>query len=484
MRSKGINLGVTMTELRDHSRNRKLLVSVFNSQEAREAILGGGRIIDSEDPRSALGNIKPRQIMQISDSVLNYCRDGEAQLSTNIGEDQLLFDRSESGQAIEKSPYEIAGKAAQSAMGVACAMGTRAHPCNWVKVGVDGMNVDLVKEVLLEVVLTLNRTEQFSHCQVMSVLFAQDIGAWNVRKTSRYVRDILVEMREFHSSYKGEEGSFDLAEYAVNTLRGPNGQPLFAEQSQVSLSALIKHGVLPENAKNTLVRLNELFPHDRYFPQLSSRGRTTKEVIQAMVDVTAEAGADAIMLDTRIQSKVSRLCLVDTRSEGLVDINQFDAAHSLPRQGILSLEEIRYFVDYCHFKGIEANVAGSVQSYQAQQLWVDIPELDHISTRGASSAVEIEPDLDTRGIDTRQHRIIKRSLVRGLATPEYGGVLNLPESMRDNPEATETIKSLVETINNKRIQQQLPELTSYFCDRFGNAKPISMESLQWQPLLK
>ena len=43
--------------------NRKLLVSVFNAQEAREAILGGGRIIDSEDPKSALGNISPRHIL-------------------------------------------------------------------------------------------------------------------------------------------------------------------------------------------------------------------------------------------------------------------------------------------------------------------------------------------------------------------------------------------------------------------------------------
>lgn len=34
--------------------NRKLLVSVFNAQEAREAVLGGARIVDSEDPKCAL----------------------------------------------------------------------------------------------------------------------------------------------------------------------------------------------------------------------------------------------------------------------------------------------------------------------------------------------------------------------------------------------------------------------------------------------
>lgn len=34
-----------------YKKNRKLLVSAFNPQEAREAILGGGRIIDGEDPQ-------------------------------------------------------------------------------------------------------------------------------------------------------------------------------------------------------------------------------------------------------------------------------------------------------------------------------------------------------------------------------------------------------------------------------------------------
>lgn len=93
--------GFPMTD--DRTMNRKLLVSVFNPQEAREAVLGGGRIIDSEDPRSALGNIKPQQIMAVSDAVLGFRRDLEVQLSTNIGEDQLLYDRSGTGAAIQKS---------------------------------------------------------------------------------------------------------------------------------------------------------------------------------------------------------------------------------------------------------------------------------------------------------------------------------------------------------------------------------------------
>jgi hypothetical protein len=243
--------------------NRKLLCSVFNPQEAREAILGGARIIDSEDPKSALGNIKPRHIMAVSDAVLNAKRNLEVQLSTNIGEDQLLFRRSETGQAVEKSPYEIAGKAAQAAIGVACSMGTRVHPANLVKVGVDGMDVDKLKEVLAEVVLTLERTEQFSHCQVMGVLFAQDLKEWNARKTNDPVRRVLVELREFYPSDPGDPLALDLQKYAVNTLRDQNGQLMFTDQSQVSLGALIQRGVLPQGSNSSYIHCNELFQQAR-----------------------------------------------------------------------------------------------------------------------------------------------------------------------------------------------------------------------------
>lgn len=457
----------------DRTKNRKLLVSVFNAQEAREAVVGGARIVDSEDPRSALGNIKPRQIMQISDTVLNCKRDMEVQLSTNIGEDQILFDRSETGQAMEKSPYEISGKSAQSAIGVACSMGVRVHPCNLIKVGVDGMPVELVKEVLEEVVLTLNRTEQFNHCQVMSVLFAQDLTVWNQRKGEQSVREVLVELREFHPCGEDDPDAFDLQDHAVNTLRSRDGRPLFANRSQVSLGALIEAEVLPEGSNHSFVKLNELFPHKKYFPQISgNESRTTKAVIKAMVDATAEAGADSIMLDTRIQSKVARLCLVDTASDGLVDINRFDVKDGIPRQGILTLEELQYFTDYCHYRGIEANVAGSVQSYQAQQLWLRIPELDQASTRGASSAVEAEPGTDSAGSDTRQHRVIKRTLVRGIAPPEHGGVLNFPVKMKENRDALREIKTLRDELAEEHRKQGLPELECFFVDPFGRPEPI------------
>lgn len=455
--------------------NRKLLVSVFNAQEAREAILGGGRIIDSEDPKSALGNIKPRHIMAVSDTVLNAKRDMEVQLSTNIGEDQLLFRRSETGEAIEKSPYEIAGKAAQAAIGVACSMGTRVHPANLIKVGVDGMDVEKLKEVLSEVVLTLQRTEEFSHCQVMGVLFAQDLKAWRERKTNGAVRKVLVELREFYPlrdfdpSKTKDPLAFDIESYAVGTLRDQNGQVMFTDQSQVSLGALIQRGVLPAGANSTFVHCNELFEHARYFPRLAQGERTNRAVIKAMVDATADSGGNAIMIDTSILSKVSNICLVDTSGSGeMIDINRFVVRDGTVQSGILNLDDIRFFVEYCHFRGIEANVAGSIESYQAQQLWVLVPELDQCSTRGSASGVEIDPSKPSvDGSDTRQHRIIKRTLVRGLAPPEHGGVLNLPASLRDNVQAVSEIGHLKKMLTERRAILGLPPLETNYVDAKG-----------------
>jgi uncharacterized protein (UPF0264 family) len=448
--------------------NRKLLVSVFNAQEAREAVLGGARIVDSEDPKSALGNIKPRHIMAVSDAVLDFKRNLEVQLSTNIGEDQLLFRRSPGGQAIEKSPYEIAGKASQAAIGVACSMGTRVHPCNLVKVGVDGMEIEKLKEVLSEVVLALQRTEEFSHCQVMSVLFAQNMKLWDERKNNDAVRRVLVQLREFYPAPSGSPDVFDLQSYAVNTLRDAQGQVLFTDQGQVSLGALIQKGVLPVGSNDSFIRLNPLFDQKQFFPGLAKGDRTNQAVIKAMVDATADSGANAIMLDTSILSKVSNICLVDTAGGEMVDINRFQTRDGMVQQGILNLQDIRFFVDYCHFRGVQANVAGSIESYQAQQLWVLIPDLDQVSTRGAASAVDVDPsNPKSSGLNTRQYRIIKRTLVRGMAAPEHGGVLNLPADFRGNPEAMRTCEELHRMIVEKRLALGLPDLETYYVSPEG-----------------
>ena len=439
--------------------NRKLLVSVFDAQEAREAVIGGARIVDAEDPASALGNIKPRQIMAISDAVLDYKRGFDVMLSTNIGEDQLLFDRSEDGRAIRKSPYEMAGKAAQAAIGVACAMGTKVHDTSFVKVGLDGMSLPLFKEVLQEVVLTMKNTVEFNHARVMSVLFVQDMDLWEERRKDWRTIETLIAIREYHAQNDGDVDLLDYAEY-------------FRKKEKIevaTLEDLKKHGLLPEDATNSKVVLNTLFSHARTGLAGNGNRRTNKAVIKAMVDATADAGAHAIMLDTQIQTKECRISLLDLseerngKVEGLYDFAQFDndGGKKLTRVGILSLEEVRFFVDYCHARGIEANLAGSLQSYHAQQIWYLVPEADQVSTRGGSSGIRRNlADDGADGADTRVARVTKRSLVRGLIAPEDGGCLNLPEGMGD--EAGAMARQLSNTYG----------IEAFWVDPYGEQKAI------------
>ena len=454
--------------------NRKLLVSVYNAQEAREAILGGGRIIDSEDPKTALGNISPRDIMAISDAVLDFKRGLDVQLSTNIGEDQLLFRRDASGQAVEKSPEEIAGKAAQAAIGVAISMGTLVHPSAIVKVGLDGMRTDEIEPVLTEIVLTLKRTGALRHTRVMSVLFSQDLDLWAARKGNNDVRRSLVLSREYSSCDPGAQDAFDIRPYVVDSIRAPTvdgtpGRYIFNDQKEVTLDALKNSGLLPANAKTTSVRLNDLYPHSLYFPRVAKRSRrTSRKVIAAMVDATARAGADGIMIDTSILSKAANICSVDTRDSEMVDINSLIDRAGLEQRGILKLDDIRFFAQYCHYRGLVANLAGSVDSYQAQQLWCLVPELDEISTRGAASALTRDPSgLVQAGGGSRSEKVIARSLVRGLAPPEHGGVLNLPVQLLDIEGGAERIRALLERLHEWRRALGLPPLQAFRVDDFG-----------------
>ncbi|MBY0574615.1 MAG: (5-formylfuran-3-yl)methyl phosphate synthase [Undibacterium sp.] len=444
--------------------NRKLLVSVFDAQEAREAVIGGGRIIDSEDPRSALGNIKPRHIMEVSDAVLEFRRDLDIQLSTNIGEDQLLFRRSESGEAIEKSDYEIAGKASQAAIGVAAAMGTQVHPVSIVKVGLDGMRLDALQNTLSEVVQTLRRTEQYSHTQVMSVLFAQDLNLWNARR--EHFKTQLLDARQFCvASSATQAEAFDLLEEqdSLKKLHDDNGNLLFENSQLITLPDLISSRLLPSGSTHGYVVFNSLFPHTRYFDDLVlGTSKTTKQVIQKMVDASVEAGANAMMLDTSILSKISNICLVDTANSQMINFNPAYKSQGCERKGILNLEELKFFVDYCHYRGITANLAGSLDSYQAQMLWVLLPELDQLSTRGAASRVVTNPFNNQSSVDSRQSKKIYAKFVRGLAPPEHGGVLNIPKAFNEDANLKSSIKGMIKLIQAKRDEQNLPELIPYW----------------------
>jgi hypothetical protein len=237
--------------------------------------------------------------------------------------------------------------------------------------------------------------------------------------------------------------------------------------------------LIPEEAADDTVVLNELLPHHKFF-KIAAQTKTTRVVIKAMVDITAAANADAMMLDTSVLSKVSSICLVDTSQNGMANLSPFIGKDGLKQRGILSLGDLEYFVEYSHFKGIVPNIAGSVDSIQAQQLWALLPALDQVSTRGAASAALVEPEAVPVGglagaqaaVDTRQLRTIVRQLVRGLAPPEHGGVLNVPDSLRGVPEAAAIVQKLRRDLSASRSTTGLPPLRAYYVDAAGVSTPI------------
>jgi uncharacterized protein (UPF0264 family) len=365
--------------------NRRLLISVFDPQEAREALIGGARIIDCEDPRTSLGNISPRQIMQIVEAVLHYKTDERIQISTNIGEDQLLFDRGANGVAMQKFAGEIAGKAAQAALGVAASMGTVVHPVNIIKIGVDAMDIELIATVLREIVLTLHRSDYYSHSQIVPVFFIRDVEAWNRRKGHADVIKRLLDLREF---YFDGNGDIDLADYYTD--------------AQIAR-------ILPPGAHTTLVSLHQVYPYNNFGFEHDTQG-----MLKQLVDLCAAVGVDGLMLDTPIQQKVIRVGMLkhprnaqDRGADGTLP----------PREGILTLDEARFFCRYCHWMGIEAYLAGSIQAYHAEALW-EIEELDSIAVRESASAVVRDPFNMQIGGDTRHQRRITRELVAKFIPPE------------------------------------------------------------------
>jgi uncharacterized protein (UPF0264 family) len=391
------------------SRNQRLLISVYDPQEAREAILGGARVIDSEDPAGALGDISPRRITAIAEGVVQYKRDLEVQLSTNIGENQLLFKRDDLGRAVQRHDAEIAGKASQAALGVAAAMGRTVHPVNIVKVGLDGMPRQIALETLAEVTKTIRGNELFNHSEVVGVFFAQDLAAWNERKTNKIViRDMLL-VREYVVDPKGDidiEALFGSDPVTMKALRDTlkDDPALFSPTGEVL----------------SKVKLTELFDLTTLGYAAVPGERFEMSYIFSVADLVAEGGADGVMIDTRIHTKNAYICCLDFGTAGDVS-----PSSGLARKGIYSLDEFATYARYCHEKGIMFWASGSIQPYQAQAVWQladgDAAGLvDAMAVRsGASGPVRqvSRPGTTTSTIDNRATRRIYRDLVEKYRAP-------------------------------------------------------------------
>lgn len=387
------------------------MISVFDAQEAREAILGGARVIDCEDPAGALGDISPQRVSLIARAVIGYKRDLEIQISTNIGENQMLFKRDDAGRAVQRFPNEIAGKAAQAALGVAAAMGTDVHPVNIVKIGLDGMPRDIAWETLREAITTLHDCPYFDRSQVVAVFFALDLKLWNERKSNpTVIRDLLL-LREYVVDPNGD--------IDIEKLFGKDAPTMEAiwEKNKTNFELFDGGETYSGQKPKSRVRLTELVD-PRSLGYEERCGEDYKMTfLYELADLTAEAGADGIMIDTRIHTKVARMCCL---KDGTAN-EKPDPMSGLPLKGIYTIKEFGTYAQYCHEKGIEFWASGSIQPYQAQKVWhVDDGVVDAMAVRSGASAPPRtihRPGERASVIDNRGSRKVYRDLVAVYAPP-------------------------------------------------------------------
>jgi hypothetical protein len=84
-------------------------------------------------------------------------------------------------------------------------------------------------------------------------------------------------------------------------------------------------------------------------------------------------------------------------------------------------------------------------------------------------------------VDNRQLRTIVRQLVAGLAPPEQGGLLNLPEALKSNAAAAPKIKDLLELLTAYRQRSGLPPLDAFFVSSAGVQTPVRPKDLEVLP---
>ena len=141
------------------------------------------------------------------------------------------------------------------------------------------------------------------------------------------------------------------------------------------------------------------------------------------------------LIDTSILLKVMNVGLIDTRE--MIDINSLVVRDGMPNGAFHARGPA---VPRGHFdlQGVSANLAGSIESYQAQQLWALIPSLTRLRL-GERPQASTLPDPDPtphlrRSPDAwRRHPQASRhqALVGGWNGPaEDGGGSQLPASLR------------------------------------------------------
>lgn len=350
----------------------RLLVSIFNAEEVRGAANGGADIIDCEDPRVVMGMYPPHTVTQIAYAVRQNEGMRRLPMSVNIGAELTLFQSTGSPRA----DYETQARAAQQALGMAAAMDVGDQRTNIIKFGIAGIHAEKIPELVRAVKRATSDHPKYENHLVICGFAPFDWEEWDRRKSATNVVAELIRVGEIrvHAGGALRIGQFITSPQELQTLR-LNADDNFD---------------LSEPPKPATLGL----PDDQMVR------------VKAYVDRIAEGGADGVMMDTPVQAKLARICLVKHP-----DNQQDTSGGTRPAlHGIFEADELQKFANYCAFRGMESWLAGSITPYHARLLG-KLDNLDVVLCRGVAS----EPVADPFGGQAQSSRLANRVTARRVA---------------------------------------------------------------------
>jgi hypothetical protein len=248
-----------------------------------------------------------------------------------------------------------------------------------IKFGADGVQNNELIDLVHSVKTAIRNSRQYQNHKLIGCILVIDFGVWHQRKRDPRVIRQLLDSGQF---YYTAEGSIDLHVY----------------ETSPRVQQYLRH-----RPGDTHVELIE-----PYSPAELAMPDCLEERIKVYTELFSKAGVDGVLIDTPLQAKAARICLVDVPENTSDD----GGGTKLPRHGVCSMELLNRFSAYCAFLNVESWLAGSIQPYHASKL-ACIPTLDVVMCRGSASASVINPYGGT-GSDDRASRRISAEKVRAM----------------------------------------------------------------------
>jgi uncharacterized protein (UPF0264 family) len=368
--------------MRDSVVRPRLAVSVFNAEEVRAAVAGGADIIDCEDPRSSLGMFEPRVVTDIGYAVRQSAGARAIPTSANIGIPQQLKGQA-AREVVRRSQLEVQAKAAQEALGLAAAMDVDDARPNVIKFEVDGLPDKDVGPYVDAVKRAVRRSRRYQNHRVVASCLELDRHEWERRRLDSSVIRELLQIGEFYFDARGE---IDLKDYLT-----------------------------PEQVADLVSRSTSSDTHVSLFqptdPERLGLPADPSERLHFLVTTVAQAGADAVMIDTPVQAKVAGICL-------LIDEPAEQVPSTDSRHGTFAIETLKRFSEDCAYNKVECWLAGSINAKDAGRL-AELEDVDVIMCRGAASA-QVRNPFGAGSSQDRAERRINAAKVRELAIAVRG----------------------------------------------------------------